>query len=86
MLSRLHAVLLVPAMALLTGCSDTDEQEQAARQAAQAYLDAWASGDLSAAADLTDSSAAALLNLRAIATSMGFGEGEQPAVHGGQVG
>ncbi|MBA3339765.1 MAG: penicillin-binding protein [Geodermatophilaceae bacterium] len=80
MLRRLQAVLLVLAVAVLAGCSDTDEREQAARHAAQDYLDAWASGDLSAAAEQTDSSAAALLNLRAIATSMGFGEGEQPLV------
>ncbi len=78
MLRRTCAVLLVLVTAALSGCSNADEREQAAREAAQAYLDAWASGDLTSAAELTDNSAAALLNLRAIATSMGFGEGEQP--------
>ena len=75
---RACAVLLVLATVVLAGCSDTDEREMAARAAAQAYLDAWASGDLTGAAGLTDDSTAALLNLRAVATSMGFGEGEQP--------
>ncbi len=78
MLRRTCAALLVLVTAALSGCSDADEREQAAREAAQDYLDAWASGDLTTAAELTDNSAAALLTLRAIATSMGFGEGEQP--------
>ena len=75
---RGFAVLLVLATVLLTGCSDTDDREKAARDAAQAYLDAWAAGDLTGAAELTDNSTASLLNLRAVATSMGFGEGQQP--------
>ncbi|MBA3797674.1 MAG: penicillin-binding protein [Geodermatophilaceae bacterium] len=78
MLRRTCAALLVLVTAALSGCSDADEREQAAREAAQDYLEAWASGDLTRAAELTDNSAAALLTLRAIATSMGFGEGEQP--------
>jgi len=78
MLRRVCAVILVLVTALLVGCSDTDGRESAAREAAGAYLDAWASGDLAGAANRTDSSAAALLNLRAIATSMGFDEGPQP--------
>ncbi|CAN5387059.1 penicillin-binding transpeptidase domain-containing protein [soil metagenome] len=78
MLRRTSAALFVLATVVLSGCSDADEREQAAREAAQDYLDAWASGDLARAADLTDNSAAAVLNLRAIATSMGFGEGEVP--------
>ncbi len=75
---RLCAALLVSATVLLAGCSDVDEREHAARNAANAYLNAWASGQLTEAADRTDNSAAALLNLRAVASSMGFGEGEQP--------
>ncbi|MGI8653534.1 MAG: hypothetical protein ACR2I7_12140, partial [Geodermatophilaceae bacterium] len=78
MLRRTCAAMVVLACVVLVGCSDTDEREQAAREAAQAYLDAWAAGDLTGAAELTDNSASALLNLRAVATSMGFGEGEQP--------
>lgn len=78
MLRRSFAFLLVLVTVLLAGCSDTDARESAARDAAKAYLDDWASGDLEAAANRTDDSAAALLSLRAIATSMGFGEGEQP--------
>lgn len=78
MLRRFCSVLLVVATLLFVGCSDSDERNKAAREAAQVYLDAWASGDLSAAADRTNNGAAALLSLRAIATSMGFGEGEQP--------
>jgi len=77
MLRRTFASLLVLASVVLVGCSDTDEREQAARAAAQAYLDAWISGDLTAASDRTDNSAAALLGLRAIATSMGFGEEDE---------
>lgn len=78
MLRRFCSVVLVVATLLFVGCSDSDERDKAAREAAQVYLDAWASGDLSAAADRTNNGAAALLSLRAIATSMGFGEGEQP--------
>lgn len=78
MLRRGCAVLIILTTVVLTGCSDTDEREQAARDAARAYLDAWATGALSQAADRTDDRAAALLNLRAIATAMGFGEGAQP--------
>lgn len=78
MLRRTLASLLVLATVVLAGCSDTDEREQAARAAAQAFLDAWTSGDLTGAAELTDDSAAALLTLRAIATSLGFGEGGLP--------
>nr|MBA2464388.1 penicillin-binding protein [Nocardioidaceae bacterium] len=72
------ALALVLVILALAGCSATDARESAARDAAQAYLDAWASGDLAGAAELTDDRTAALLNLRAVATSMGFGEGEQP--------
>lgn len=78
MLRRGCATLLALVAVLLAGCSDTDEAESAARDAAQAYLDAWASGDLAGAANRTDDSAAALLSLRAIATSMGFGAGRAP--------
>ncbi len=78
MLRRTWVVLLILTTAVLAGCSDADEREKAAREAAQAYLDAWAAGDLTGAAELTDNSTAALLNLRAVATSMGFGDGEQP--------
>ncbi|MBA3367838.1 MAG: penicillin-binding protein [Geodermatophilaceae bacterium] len=78
MLRRTCAALVALTCVVLASCSDTDEREMAARAAAAAYLDAWAAGDLTGAADLTDNSASALLNLRAVATSMGFGEGEQP--------
>ncbi|MDQ3716020.1 MAG: penicillin-binding protein, partial [Actinomycetota bacterium] len=78
MLRRTCAAMVVLACVVLAGCSDTDERERAAREAAQAYLDAWSAGDLTGAAELTDNSASALLNLRAVATSMGLGEGEQP--------
>lgn len=77
MLRRVLASLLVLVTVALAGCAESDARESAAREAAQAYLDDWAAGNLTEAADRTDDSAAALLSLRAIATSMGFGEGEQ---------
>ena len=71
-------VALLTLAIVVTGCSDTDGRESAARDVAEAYLDAWTAGELTEAADRTDNSAAALLNLRAVATSMGFSEGAQP--------
>ncbi|MGH3779659.1 MAG: NTF2-like N-terminal transpeptidase domain-containing protein, partial [Pseudonocardiaceae bacterium] len=56
------AVVLVGALLVVAGCSST---ESAQRQAGQAFLDAWAKGDIAAAARATDDPSAAQRVLQA---------------------
>lgn len=64
------SVLLLGAL-VLTGCSSSGEQERAA----QTFLDAWARGDIPAAANATDDPPAATTALTATGKAVGLGPG-----------
>lgn len=78
MRQRTFATVLIVAFVLLAGCSDTDEQEQAARTAVSELLDGWIGGDPAGGAEATDNPEAASAALTANAAALGFAGTELP--------